>query len=60
MKKELTLIDKVMIIEEMLSKLGYDTEKMTVDGVLDIKNAIEKVVSKVKLPVKDYIHPLNA
>jgi hypothetical protein len=60
MKNELGLIDKVMIIDEMLQKLGYDTTKMMVDEVLDIKNAIEKVVSKVKLPVKDYIHPLNA
>lgn len=50
MEKELTLIDKVMIIDEMLQKLGYDTTKMMVDEVLDIKNAIEKVVTKVKLP----------
>jgi hypothetical protein len=59
MKNELGLIDKVMIIDEMLQKLGYDTTKMKVDEVLDIKNAIEKVVNKVQLPVKDYVHPLN-
>lgn len=59
MKNELGLIDKVMIIDEMLQKLGYDTTKMKVDEVLDIKNAIEKVVSKVQLPIKDYIHPLS-
>jgi hypothetical protein len=50
MKTELGLIDKVMIIDEMLQKLGYDTTKMMVDEVLDIKNAIDKVVNKVKLP----------
>jgi hypothetical protein len=52
MKNELGVIDKIIIIEEMLNKLGYDTTKMTVDEVLDIKKSIEKVVSRVKLPVK--------
>jgi hypothetical protein len=32
---------------------------MTVNEVLDIKNVIEKVVSKVQLPIKGYVHPLN-
>lgn len=59
MKNELGLIDKVMIIDEMLQKLGYDTTKMKVDEVLDIKNAIEKVVNKVQLPIKGYVHPLS-
>ena len=53
MKNELGLIDKIIIIDEMLNKLGYDTEEMTVDEVLDIKKFIEKVISKVKLPVKE-------
>ena len=59
MKKELTVIDKMIIIDEMLQKFGYDTEKVTVDSIIDIKNAIEKVVSKIQLPIKDYVHPLN-
>jgi hypothetical protein len=59
MKNELGLIDKIIIIDEMLQKLGYDTDKMTVNEVLDIKNVIEKVVSKVQLPIKGYVHPLN-
>lgn len=50
MKKELGLLDRIIIIDEMLQKLGYDTTKMMVDEVLDIKNAIEKVMIKVKLP----------
>ena len=50
MKKELGLLDRIIIIDEMLQKLGYDTERMTVDEVLDIKNAIDKVVNKVQLP----------
>jgi hypothetical protein len=53
MKNELGLIDKIIIIDEMLQKLGYDTTKMKVDEVLDIKNAIEKILIKVKLPVKE-------
>ena len=50
MKKELGLLDRIIIIDEMLQKLGYDTTKMKVDEVLDIKNAIDKVVNKVQLP----------
>jgi hypothetical protein len=53
MKNELGLIDKIIIIDEMLQKLGYDTKKMTVDEVLDIKNAVDKIINKVKLPVKE-------
>jgi hypothetical protein len=59
MKKELTLFDKCIAINDMLSGLGYDTEKMTMDELFTIKKAIEKVVVKVQLPVKDYVHPLN-
>jgi hypothetical protein len=52
MEKELTLGDKCIIIYDMLSGLGYDTEKMTMDELFTIKKAIEKAVDKVKLPMK--------
>ena len=51
MKKELTSIDKMIIIEEMLTKLGYDTGKLRISEALDIKNAIDKVVTKAKVPL---------
>ncbi len=57
MKTEMGLIDKVIVIDGMLNKLGYDTSKMTMDEMLDIKNAIEKAVVKAQLPVKGYEHP---
>lgn len=57
MKTEMGLIDKVIVIDGMLNKLGYDTSKMTMDEILGIKNAIEKAVVKVQLPVKSYEHP---
>ena len=51
MKKELTSIDKMIIIEEMLTKLGYDTGKLRISEALDIKNAIDKIIIKTKVPL---------
>jgi hypothetical protein len=53
MKNELGLIDKIIIIDEMLQKMGYNTDKMKVNEVLDIKNVVEKIINKVQLPVKE-------
>jgi hypothetical protein len=53
MKNELGLVDKLIVISDMLGNLGYDTEKLTVDELFTIKNALEKVVGKVKLPMKE-------
>ncbi len=50
MKKELTSIDKMIIIEEMLTKLGYDTDEMRISEALDIKNAIDKIMIKTQVP----------
>jgi hypothetical protein len=49
MKKIVNIMDKMIAIDEMLQKLGYDTDKMTVDEILDVKRVIEKVV---KQPIK--------
>jgi hypothetical protein len=51
MAKEITSIDKMIAIEKMLVSMGYNTEGMTVNQVLDIKKAIEKTVDKVKIPL---------
>lgn len=44
--KEVSIFDKLSAIEEMLTKLGYATDKLTLDQALDIKNAIEKVCNR--------------
>jgi hypothetical protein len=49
MSKIVNIVDKMLAIDKMLTKLGYDTNKMTVDEILDVKKAIEKAV---KQPVK--------
>jgi len=53
MRKELTSIDKMIIIDEMLVKLGYDTSKMRLSEALEIKNAIDKLAQKGHLPLKE-------
>lgn len=50
MKTELTSIDKIIIIDEMLVKMGYSTDNITVDDILDIKNVIIKTLVKLKIP----------
>ena len=46
------IVDEVIVIDKMLNELGYDTEKVTVDEILDIRKAIKAAVSKAKLLVK--------
>jgi hypothetical protein len=51
----MTIIDESIAIDEMLTKMGYDTEQMTVDEVLDIRKAIKVAVSKTKLSIKEEV-----
>lgn len=46
------IVDEVIAIDKMLNELGYDTEQVTVDEILDIRKAIKAAVSKAKLLVK--------
>jgi len=49
----MSIIKEVLVIDKMLTELGYDTEKITVDEVLEIRKVIKKVVSKVQLPLSE-------
>ena len=52
MKRELTSIDKMIIIDEMLTKLGYDTGNMRLSEALEIKNTIDRLAREGHLPLK--------
>lgn len=47
------IVDEVLVIDKMLNELGYDTEKVTVDEILDIRKAIKKAIDKAKLLIKE-------
>lgn len=49
------IVDEVLVIDKMLNELGYDTEKVTVDEILDIRKAIKVAVSKAKLLIKEEV-----
>jgi len=48
----MSIIEEVLVIDKMLNELGYNTEEVTVDEILDIRKAIKAAVSKAKLLVK--------
>jgi hypothetical protein len=51
----MNIMDELIAIDEMLTKMGYNTEQMTVDEILDIKKAIKAAVSKTKWIVKEEV-----
>jgi hypothetical protein len=55
MENELSIVDEVMIIDKMLIKLGYNTDKMSVDEVLDIRKALKNAIGKTDLALRDNV-----
>jgi hypothetical protein len=51
----MSIIEEVLVIDKMLNELGYNTEEVTVDEVLNIRKAIKAAVSKTKLLVKEEV-----
>lgn len=49
------IVDEVLVIDKMLNELGYDTEKVTVDEILDIRKAIKKAIYKTKFLIKEEV-----
>lgn len=58
MAKEITAMDKLIVIEEMLTKMGYDTTGMSVSQALEIMSATVKAIDKTKLPLNT-IYPMT-
>jgi len=58
MVKEITAIDKLIAIEEMLVKMRYDTTGMSVSQALEIMKATVKAIDKAKLP-SNTIYPMT-